>query len=96
LLPGLLLVRIYTAIFTLHLTQNGWIFYEERKIEVETAHYIKGMHNLLGAHFDLQNYDKFEETLKEFEICCFKNCIAERYVHSDFRISVFPNWVSIS
>jgi tetratricopeptide (TPR) repeat protein len=44
------------------------LFYEEKKmIEVETAHYIKGMHNLLGAHFDLQNYDRFEETLKEFE-----------------------------
>jgi tetratricopeptide (TPR) repeat protein len=36
-------------------------------IEVETGHYIKGMHNLLGAHFDLQNYKKFVETLKEFE-----------------------------
>ncbi len=24
-------------------------------IEIETTHYIKGMHNLLGAHFDLHN-----------------------------------------
>ena len=32
-------------------------------IEIETAHYIKGMHNLLGAHFDLQNHPKFLETL---------------------------------
>ena len=36
-------------------------------IEVETAHYIKGMHNLMGAHFDLQNYEKFDRNLKEFE-----------------------------
>jgi len=36
-------------------------------VEVETGHYIKGMHNLLGAHFDLQNYNKFNEVLKEFE-----------------------------
>jgi hypothetical protein len=36
-------------------------------VEVETAHYIKGMHNLLGAHFDLQNYKKFDETLATFE-----------------------------
>ena len=36
-------------------------------IEVETIHYIKGMHNLLNAHFDLQNYQKFDEALKEFE-----------------------------
>jgi tetratricopeptide (TPR) repeat protein len=36
-------------------------------IEVETIHYIKGMHNLLNAHFDLQNYQKFDEALKQFE-----------------------------
>jgi tetratricopeptide (TPR) repeat protein len=36
-------------------------------IEIETAHFIKGMHNLLGAHFDLRNYRKFNETIKEFE-----------------------------
>lgn len=36
-------------------------------IEVETAHYIKGMHNLLSAHFDLQNYKKFNEVLQRFE-----------------------------
>ena len=36
-------------------------------IEVETVHYIKGVHNLLNAHFDLQNYPKFDEALKQFE-----------------------------
>jgi len=36
-------------------------------VEIETSYYIKGMHNLLGAHFDLQNFDKFNETLKIFE-----------------------------
>lgn len=36
-------------------------------IGIETSYYIKGMHNLLGAHFDLQNYEKFNETLKIFE-----------------------------
>lgn len=36
-------------------------------IQVETGNYIKGMHNLLGAHFDLYNYHKFKETLKKFE-----------------------------
>lgn len=47
-----------------------WIdlFYEnELMIEVETGHYIKGMHNLLNAHFDLRNYRAFEKTLKQFE-----------------------------
>lgn len=36
-------------------------------IEIETSHYIKGLHNLLGAHFDLQNYDRFNEVLQQFE-----------------------------
>ena len=40
---------------------------EPEMIEVETAHYIKGMHNLLNAHFDLSNYDKFDEILSRFE-----------------------------
>jgi hypothetical protein len=36
-------------------------------IEIETAHYIKGMHNLISAHFDLKNYEKFDATLAVFE-----------------------------
>ena len=44
------------------------LFYEfPLMIEVETGHYIKGMHNLLNAHFDLRNYPQFHETLSEFE-----------------------------
>ena len=44
------------------------LFYEfPLMIEVETGHYIKGMHNLLNAHFDLRNFPKFHETLSEFE-----------------------------
>ena len=44
------------------------LFHSEPKmIEVETAHYIKGLHNLMSAHFDLGNYQKFQET-----ICCFE------------------------
>ena len=40
---------------------------EPLMIEVETAHYIKGMHNLLNAHFTLRNYVKFDTTLRQFE-----------------------------
>jgi tetratricopeptide (TPR) repeat protein len=36
-------------------------------IEVETGHYIKGMHNLMGAYFDLGKHDKLDETLQLFE-----------------------------
>ncbi len=40
---------------------------EPLMIEIETAHYIKGLHNLLGAHFDLGNHQKFMEMLDRFE-----------------------------
>jgi hypothetical protein len=44
------------------------LFHREPKmIAIETGHYIKGMHNLVSAHFDLQNHDKFEEDLRIFE-----------------------------
>jgi hypothetical protein len=36
-------------------------------LPVETASYIKAMHNLMGAHFDLMNHKKLEETMKRFE-----------------------------
>ena len=35
--------------------------------KVETQQYIKGMHNLLNAHFMLLNREKFTETLLQFE-----------------------------
>ena len=53
------------------------LFHNDTKmIEIETAHYIKGMHNLLNAHFDLQNYIKFNEALKQFE----------KFYHSKFVV----------
>ncbi|MEO9020539.1 MAG: hypothetical protein ABI237_10410 [Ginsengibacter sp.] len=36
-------------------------------IRIETGNYIKGLHNLLNAHFTLRNYAGFEETLSLFE-----------------------------
>lgn len=47
-----------------------WIdlFHEDKiMITVETGHYIKGVHNLLNAHFVLRNYKEFDKTLKQFE-----------------------------
>ena len=41
--------------------------HEPKMIDIETAHYIKGMHNLMSAHFDLGNYLKFQETICSFE-----------------------------
>ncbi len=55
-------------------------------IRVETGHYIKGLHSLLNAHFDLRNFQKFEITLKEFE----SFAETERVVDNDsFRIQSF-------
>ncbi|RYY50930.1 MAG: hypothetical protein EOO06_02250 [Chitinophagaceae bacterium] len=40
---------------------------EPYMLAVETAHYIKGMHNLMNAHFDLRNFQQFARALKQFE-----------------------------
>jgi tetratricopeptide (TPR) repeat protein len=48
---------------------NKWVDLfrrEPQMLPVETSSYIKGMHNLLNAHFGLRNYEKFEESLREF------------------------------
>ncbi|MDP4284888.1 MAG: hypothetical protein Q8891_10710 [Bacteroidota bacterium] len=36
-------------------------------IKIETGNYIKGLHNLLNAHFTLRNYLAFEKTLSVLE-----------------------------
>jgi hypothetical protein len=36
-------------------------------IEIETMHYIKGMHNLMGAHFNLHNAKKLNSAIEHFE-----------------------------
>jgi hypothetical protein len=36
-------------------------------LPIETAHFIKGMHNLMGSHFDLGNHKKLVETLDIFD-----------------------------
>jgi hypothetical protein len=55
-------------------------------LEVETSHYIKGMHNLMNAHFDLRNYQQFAKTLKEFEN--FSESAAAQ-LHDNNRIQTF-------
>jgi hypothetical protein len=36
-------------------------------MEIETANYIKGLHNLLNAHFTLRNYTGFNKTIQLLE-----------------------------
>ncbi len=55
-------------------------------IAVETSHYIKGMHNLLNAHFDLRNYKKLASTLKEFEKFAESDIVK---LHDNNRIQTF-------
>jgi len=43
---------------------------EPYMLEIETGIYIKGMHNLMGAHFNLMNHAKLRETLSIFERFC--------------------------
>lgn len=40
---------------------------EPMMIQIETGNYIKGLHNLLNAHFTLRNYAGFEKALSLFE-----------------------------
>ena len=55
-------------------------------IRVETGHYIKGLHNLLNAHFDLRNYNKFPETLKQLEDFAKTDRVKQ---HDNFRVQAF-------
>jgi hypothetical protein len=59
---------------------------KEVMISVEPGHYIKGMHNLLNAHFDLRNYREFDATLEKFEAYS-KTPLAN--LHDNFRIHTF-------
>ena len=56
------------------------------RIRVETAHYIKGMHNLLNAHFDLRNYKAFSTVLDAFE-AFEKTPLCQQ--HENFRVHTF-------
>jgi hypothetical protein len=59
---------------------------EPQMIEIETGHYIKGMHNLISAHFDLGNDEKFEKTLRVFEEFSDSDVVRN---NSNNRIQVF-------
>ncbi len=59
---------------------------QEFMINVETGHYIKGMHNLLNAHFDLRNFKTFDAVLQEFEHFAASNSAMQ---HDNFRIQTF-------
>ena len=55
-------------------------------IRVETGHYIKAIHQLLNAHFDLRNHRRFKETLKLFESVAQLDRVKE---NDNFRVQCF-------
>lgn len=63
---------------------------EKNMIATETVHYIKGLHNLLGAHFDLQNYKKFYATLQEFENFA-ASAIVQQHDNNSIQVFVYLN-----
>lgn len=59
---------------------------EPHMTRVETPYYIKGLHNLLLAHFMLRNYPKFDLTLQLFETFADTD---EARVNDNIRVQVF-------
>ncbi len=59
---------------------------QELMIAVETGHYVKGLHNLLNAHFDLRNFEQFQIILKRFEDFA-QTPVANQ--HDIFRVHTF-------
>ena len=59
---------------------------EPGMIEVETGHYIKGLHNLLNAHFDLRNFKQFDNTLSMLEEFSQTPLCLQ---HDNFKINCF-------
>ena len=55
-------------------------------INVETGHYIKGMHNLMNAHFDLRNHQQLDVVLEEFEKFAPSHIVQH---HDNFRVQAF-------
>jgi len=55
-------------------------------VSVETGHYIKGMHNILNAHFDLRNYTGFAQALSRFEQFA-TSAMAKQ--HENFKVQTF-------
>ena len=65
------------------------LFHEQPfMIDIEPGHYIKGMHNLMNAHFDLRNYKKFEEVLDEFSTFA-QSKIADKHINNRVQTFVY-------
>ncbi|MBI2729890.1 MAG: hypothetical protein HYX40_03915 [Sphingobacteriales bacterium] len=64
-------------------------------VAIETGHYIKGMHTLLNAHFDLRNFKQFEHTLNLFYEFAQTDAAA-RYDNFRTHTSIYINGARIN
>jgi hypothetical protein len=62
---------------------------------VETGHYIKGVHTLLNAHFDLRNFRLFDETLKDF-MAFESSTVAQKYDNFRTHTSLYITTAKIN
>src|SRR5258705_7009322 len=69
-------------------TQKWVDLFEEQPTmyDVEPAHYIKGVHNLMNAYFGVRNAKKLEETIGQFEKFSHRKVVKENDIN---RILVF-------
>ena len=72
------------------------LFEEDSSLKtIETGHYIKGVHTLLNAHFDLRNFRAFDTTLEAFEQFAATD-EAQRYENFRTHISIYINTARIN
>ena len=63
--------------------------------EVETGHYIKGMHTLLNAFFDLRYFERFETVLKNLK-CLQRRTLQKRHDNFHAHTSIYINSAKIN
>jgi len=69
-------------------TQKWVNLFEEQPLmkRVETGHYIKGLHNLLNALFDLRHHQKLDDAIKRLETFAQTERVQE---NDNFRVQSF-------
>ena len=65
-------------------TQKWVDLFEEQPAmyDIEPAHYIKGIHNLMNAHFGVRNAKKLEEAIEQFEKFSHRKVVKENDINS--------------
>lgn len=59
-----------------------------KMLEIETANYIKGLHNLLNAHFTLRNYNGFDKTIRLMEEFRNSDLVKQNY-NNEVQVFVY-------